>query len=205
MLKDLPNSSLVQAALVSQNMEVMMHMVTPGCSETSRNKVTPDLHEAHDTALTYLHSMSCIGQPHPYASKHIQRMKQEFEVDITIETAKVAGITYEALHDLLNFSGTELLLIDAEGQDCQILRSMIEYCKTKNNSAWPNVIQFETQGICDIIDATNSEDNMISTLGSLGYLVVYRGEWHSGRAREEYHTWVNFIWMDEVNQVLLLW
>ena len=109
MLKDLPNSSLVQAALVSQNMEVVMHMLTPGCSETSRNKVTPDLHEAYDTALTYLHNMSCIGQPHPYASKHIQSMKQEFEVDITIETAKVAGITYEALHDLLNFSGTVLL------------------------------------------------------------------------------------------------
>ena len=48
---------------------------------------------------------------------------------------------------MLNFRGTDVLMIDAEGHDCQILQSMIDHCETAgDDSLWPDVIQFETMG-----------------------------------------------------------
>ena len=76
---------------------------------------------------------------------------------------KATAITYGGLADLLQFSGTELLVIDAEGHDCQILESMIEYCQ-QNSHVWPDIICFETLGHSDRIDGPAAEESMVRSL-----------------------------------------
>ena len=56
--------------------------------------------------------------------------------------------TYGKLAKELDFSGCELLVIDAEGDDTKILRSMISHC-WETGKGWPDMIAFETQGHCD--------------------------------------------------------
>ena len=65
------------------------------------------------------------------------------------------------LVEQLNFKGVELLLIDAEGYDTRILRSVAEYCETQEFNGsweWPEVICCETLGHCNKTDGEGSED-----------------------------------------------
>ena len=92
-----------------------------------------------------------------------------------MRSVEATAITYDGLAGLLNFVGTDLLVIDAEGHDCKILESMINHCQAQGNlSAWPNVIQFETMGHSDQVEGPFSEWAMVECLKSHGYLVVSR-------------------------------
>ena len=82
-------------------------------------------------------------------------------------------MTYGTLCQTLNFHGVELLVIDVEGHDCEILQSMIEYCKIYDG-AWPEVIQFETMGHNGSIGSC-SEADMCLTSQRHGYHLVSRG------------------------------
>ena len=171
MLKGLPNAALVHAAMGCQKEDLLMYRMNP---DACRSRIELDQCDVYDAAVLYLKNMSCVGQVHPYAMPCLEDIRKDFGVCIEIEKVHVTGITYGDLHCMLNCSGTELLVIDAEGHDCQILRSMIDYCTNKADSAWPTIIHFETQGICDVVDGSGSEDRVISALESLGYLLFYR-------------------------------
>ena len=102
-------------------------------------------------------------------------LRQEFGVDVKVKAMKATAITYGGLADLLQLSGTELLVIDAEGHDCQILESMIEYCQ-QNSHAWPDIICFETLGHSDRIDGPTAEESMVHSLvQDCGYCLVVSG------------------------------
>ena len=58
--------------------------------------------------------MSCVGQVHPYARQYMEAIRTDFGVCIATELVHVAGITYGDLQSMLNCSGTELLIVDAE-------------------------------------------------------------------------------------------
>ena len=58
--------------------------------------------------------------------------------------------TLAKLKQQLKFNACELL-VDAEGRDTTVLRSLITHCREMQQigiSEWPNVIQFETMGNC---------------------------------------------------------
>ena len=81
-----------------------------------------------------------------------------------------------SLASLLHFTGVELLFIDTEGHDCQILQSVIDYCRRPGCSgAWPDVICFETMGHCDKVHGPSTEQSMLDTLRMHDYLVVFSG------------------------------
>ena len=71
------------------------------------------------------------------------------------------SFSYDDLSRLLCFSGTDVVVMDAEGEDCEILGSMIEHCMGEVNSdAWPNTIQFETMET----NSGDEEDLMLEEL-----------------------------------------
>ena len=91
--------------------------------------------------------MSCVGQAHPEFWKFSEHLEQEYGVKVEMVPVEAWGLTYGALSQRLHFSGVEVLLIDAEGFDCQILHSMLDYCNREGGEgSWPDVIQFETRG-----------------------------------------------------------
>ena len=74
-----------------------------------------------------------------------------------LQQAEINMLTFDTLAHLLNFRGCELLIVDTEGFDVEMLRSMIDHCLLRGEEAWPYVIQFETQGLCDSPDVINVE------------------------------------------------
>ena len=70
--------------------------------------------------------------------------------------------------------GCQVLLVDAEGSDCAILRSMMHTCK-RGEMPWPWVIHFETCGHCDTKEHDKVEEQTVMDLQKEGYLLVYAG------------------------------
>ena len=87
----------------------------------------------------------------------------------------------------LNFKGCEVLIVDTEGYDARILRSMISHCslceRAGAGDAWPYVIQFETQGHCDKLDGGDAEWDIITALEKVGYTLVHYSYYNTHLAR----------------------
>ena len=77
-----------------------------------------------------------------------------------MEVLTSSSLAYADLTGLLQFSGVEVLVIDAEGYDCCIIESMIDYC-TRNSEAWPDIIQFETWGHCNAHEHSWTEEDTV--------------------------------------------
>ena len=88
-----------------------------------------------------------VSNVHVPARAHIDALQRDFAVEVTVTPMQSRTITYGGLAALLQFGGTEVLDLDAEGHDCTILQSMIEHCHQSSSSpaAWPDIICFETQ------------------------------------------------------------
>ena len=69
------------------------------------------------------------------------------------------------------FYGCEVLLIVTEGHDTQILRSLIQYCRS-HPGEWPQLIQFETMGLCDHLEGRGTEWATVKALEAEGYTLV---------------------------------
>ena len=87
-----------------------------------------------------------------------------------MEKRNVPVFTFYEILERHNSSGCEGLIIDAEGADVAILRSMINACKFHNIS-WPRVIRFETRGHGDV-ENDRTEELMVQELQSKGYLLL---------------------------------
>ena len=73
-----------------------------------------------------------------------------------------------------NTSGCEVLLVDAEGADCAIVRSVFQACKRKK-MGWPSVIRFETRGVAGMKGPCEEEEMIVQQLQEKGYLLVEAG------------------------------
>ena len=73
----------------------------------------------------------------------------------------------------LNFSGCQVLIVDTEGHDAAVFRSMISHCKNRSPEEWPWLIQFETMGNCDLVEGKGTEWGIINTLVEYGYALVH--------------------------------
>ena len=175
-LEHLPNASLVQAAIGNDDKRVSMHAITQEHMEACLQKLSLSEQEAFASQLIYLRNMSCVGQEHPQFSFFSESLEQQFGMKVKMEALDAISLSYASLAQMLGFSGVEILVIDAEGHDCEILQSMIDYCKlASNNHSWPQVIQFETMGHNNDVGIRTAEQDMIQSLVSCGYRLVCTG------------------------------
>merc|ERR1712232_270132 len=119
--------------------------------------VTDDLRSQLQEDLIFVRNMSSVGQWHPCLDKSRNKLYNRYGVDLFdhIETQHTNVWTYARLAEELDFCGCELLLIDAEGHDNKIIRSMIQHCQEQalnGKAAWPDIIVFETGGVSDKLE-----------------------------------------------------
>ena len=115
--------------------------------------------------------MSTVGKARPLLADCCRQLSEKYGVMLAPICRHVDIWSYDKLAWNLNFVGCEVLMIDAEGHDAQILRSVIRHCK-KTPRAWPRLIQFETQGHCDTLEGCGTEWGVIRSLQEEGYLFV---------------------------------
>ena len=124
--------------------------------------------------LEYLRNMSCLGRVHPDFQQCKDRIEWEHDVSVWMDPREVDVVSWESLVKITRFKGTEVLLIDAEGSDASILRSMLEYCLNRPPEEMPDLIQFESRGHCDRLEHGEVETDVIDRLVKAGYMLVCR-------------------------------
>mmetsp|Transcript_51105 Transcript_51105/g.160353 ORF Transcript_51105/g.160353 Transcript_51105/m.160353 type:complete len:286 (-) Transcript_51105:19-876(-) len=149
----LPHFRLVQAAIGEDDVEdVEMTVLTKTAHDKLLASVPPDVQQQLARDLVYIRNMSCVGGPHPGFDLCRQKAWRKFGVDICLEPFRTSVWSYGRLARSLDFCGCELFIVDAEGHDTQILRSMIQHCSEEEmygRCAWPDVVVFESAGLCD--------------------------------------------------------
>ena len=131
-----------------------------------------------DKNLAYLENMSAVGTPHPEFKSQAAWIQQQTGVnDNLLEEREVPCYTFGEVLKMHSANGCEVLIIDAEGADCAILRSMLACCQTQQ-SPWPRAVRFETWGWEDGKERLSEsseykeEEEMIQILQQEDYLLV---------------------------------
>ena len=128
-----------------------------------------------DRRLAYLENMSCIGVPHPDFKVNLSKLRRAVvDSETLLEERFVKIYTFQEVLDLHNAHGCEVLIIDAEGADCAILRSMI-VASSSSGFVWPRVIRFETQGLADVVEHSRVEETIVISLQEENYLLLQVG------------------------------
>ena len=92
-----------------------------------------------------------------------------------IERRRVQCCTFTEILEAHNATGCEVLMIDAEGWDCAIIRSVI-YALQKDETRFvcPHLIHFESCGHANTKENDyNTEENTIIKLQQSRYLLLY--------------------------------
>ena len=172
MAQSLPGVCLVNVAIGDQN-KTGAHMVgvsRKACIQLAQ-QLTPIMRDDFLWHLQCLINMSTVQQRHPESASYLHWLYRKYGIAVPVVRQHVDVWSYERLAAELNFSGCQVLMIDAEGWDAQILRSVIDYCQRKPN-AWPDVIQFETMGHCDKLQGPGTERRTVRQLESNGYILL---------------------------------
>lgn len=146
-------------------------------------QVPSNLREKLARDLEYILNMSCVGGEHPWVPDLIRKISNEYQLTVDVERRTSDIWSWSRLVEACNFRGCEVLLIDTEGHDAQILRSMIQHCR-RDPEAWPDVIQFETMGHCDQLEGRGTEWRVIKDLQMEGYRLIGYSYHNSHLARE---------------------
>lgn len=170
MAATLPCVALVQAAIGEQEMwGAEVHVLES--PDQLLQQVRHDQREDLAYELQFLRNMSCVGSEHRLFASKAAQILQRYGVEAKMSKQRADVWSYGRLVQKLNFNGTEVLMIDAEGHDASILRSVIAHCQ-QDPSAWPQVIQFETMGHCDAAEGHGAEWAVISELEKAGYMLA---------------------------------
>ena len=177
-IQQLENTTLVRAVVGKEKKIVDVYEIASERHLEALDMLEPSVKEACEEAISYLDNMSSVGQPHPAFADKCKHIKDHYNVSVELRQVQAMSFSYDDLSRLLRFSGTDVLVIDAEGEDCQILASMIAHCMGEGNSeAWPDTIQFETMETnSGREDRFDEEDRMLEELERHGYLVVCLGK-----------------------------
>ena len=121
-----------------------------------------------------MRNMSTVEPVHPHWAIWRAHCLNQLGVVTEASRQPVEVWSYSQLAKVLDFSGCEVLMIDAEGHDVRILRSVIEHCRRYPREL-PWLVQFETMGHCDRAEGgeTSVEWNVIWSLMEEGYLLVH--------------------------------
>ena len=175
--QSLPGVALVQCAIGDEVGESRTHFLSQGAHDELLMTVPWMQRDDLKRDLSYLFNMSSVGREHPNMQYWLKRLKGQYGVQLGVQQTSVDVWTFEKFALQLNFGGCEVLVVDAEGFDVRILRSMIAHCIKRegdeNEDVWPHVIQFETQGHADSLDGTHSEWRIVSELEYYEYTLVY--------------------------------
>ena len=132
--------------------------------------------------LAYLENMSAVGCPHPEFGPCADWVQKVGGVnDRLLEERIVACYTFEKVLEMHSARGCEVLVIDAEGSDCAILRSVMSCCRGSQRCPWPWIIRFETRGFAPADEGRRGrsgweeEEDVIRELQQEGYLLVEQG------------------------------
>ena len=196
--RSMPRVALLQIALGAKNMRSTLHML----SKSRHNQVlrTIPWWERKDLKmqLQYLQNMSSVGYEHPAIHTLRWLYWRQYGVNLRFSQRVVEMWSWGTLASNLNFRGCELLILDTEGQDVKILRSLISHCQSrereKNEIHWPYVIQVETQGHNDKIEGHGAEWGIIHELEDNGYTLVHYSYFDSQLARTDALKYNRRIW-----------
>ena len=185
----LPNVQLVEVALGEKDEEgVEIHALTDRHSEEIIQKVSPRQRTSIEWDLAFLRNMSCVGTVHPGYPDQREWLLERYGLDVDFARSKTTVWSFGKLAWELNFRGCELLIIDAEGCDAAIVRSLMAHCRDeewRGRDAWPYVIQFETMGHCDRIEGANAEWGVITELENSGYTLIAHSHYNSQLVRTD--------------------
>lgn len=187
--RHLPKVALLQVALGEADEEdVEIHALTDGKNEEVLMQVPKHKRKEITHHLAFLRNMSCVGSVHPEYEEQREWLQDRYGVDVNLASIRTSVWSYGRLARELNFLGCELLIIDAEGCDAAILRSLVAHCREEESygrNAWPYVIQFETMGHCDRIEGANAEWDAITELQRSGYTLAAYSHYNSQLVHSE--------------------
>ena len=174
-LLKLPNATIVQAAIGLSDGDVVMHTLSLEVYLHCIEHVVPrDKQEDFKWHTEFLMNMSCVDDCLPAFTDYVTWIDNEFHTQLKTDLVTSRMMSYGTLVKELQFSGTEVLMIDAEGHDCKILKSMIDHCTREENvNCWPTIISVETMGHCNLGDGTDTEYDVLQTLCKYGYMIAY--------------------------------
>ena len=168
----LPGVELVQAAIgETDSAKVEVFVLGKDECNSLLTQVQACQRKALEWDLNFLQNMSSVGRWHPEVPKHCAYIAREYGVQVRMARQTVDVWSYGHLTRALNFGGCELLVVDAEGHDTRILKSLITHCE-RVPSAWPEIIQFETMGHSDSLEGRGAEWSVITDLEQHGYQLV---------------------------------
>ena len=169
----LPFVELVQAAIGEENAEGQeLYVLTDQASEDLLREVPTALRSRLERELTYVKNMSCVGGMNKSLERCRRDVWQKYRLDLRLAPKRTDVWTYGRLARRLGFCGCEVLVVDAEGHDAKILRSMIRHCReheASGKTAWPDVIVFESAGHCDEKEGFQAESAILRQLEDCGY------------------------------------
>eukprot|EP00927_Polykrikos_kofoidii_P012441 TRINITY_DN15360_c0_g1_i2.p1 TRINITY_DN15360_c0_g1~~TRINITY_DN15360_c0_g1_i2.p1 ORF type:complete len:383 (-),score=56.68 TRINITY_DN15360_c0_g1_i2:68-1177(-) len=165
----LPHVRLVQTAIGEHEATgTEVQVLTRKAHDDLLRTVRPELRKDLEHDLVYLRNMSCVGGSHPFVEQWKGKAWRKYGLDIQLEPLQTDIWSYDQLAKRYDFCGCELLIIDAEGYDAEILRSLHDHCQ-ENEAAWPDLIVFEAAGHCDKREGRKTEEEVIRMLERSGY------------------------------------
>lgn len=193
----LPGAALLQAAM-GEHDESGAEM--QGLSDCRRaelvDQAPPSKRQKLEEDLEYLRNMSCLGYMHPLMPMCKQSIEYNYDIKLDIGcNQKVDVWSWAKLVKNFNFAGTEVLLVDAEGCDTKILRSLLSHCR-ENPEHWPEMIQFETMGHCDRREGLGAEKAVVEALCQEGYEAIAISDYNCNLIRssvtneKRYKKWI---------------
>ena len=179
LLVALPNVQLVQKAIGERDAEGNdIFVLTQQACKALLQAVPKRRRRKLAGDLSYLRNMSCVGEVHPLLERCREHAWNQYGVDIQMEPQRTDVWSYARLAASCDFCGCEVLLVDAEGHDAEILRSVIRHCRERGEQgqcAWPDLIVFESMGHCDQKEGPGAESAIVEELRRCGYQTLQSG------------------------------
>ena len=204
----LPGIKLVQVAIGEEDASSDLYAISSSMCEVALKSAQPCQLKTFEEELLYIRNMSCVGAEHHDIEGMRQHFSSTYGVSVKLEPIQIQVWSYARLARELDFCGCEVLLIDAEGYDCQILRSMVNHCEKEEQcgrEAWPNVVQFETMGHCDRREGDDAELRTIKLLEHHNYVLLYWTYYNTVLVRklawESLTSWVDTLQCEECTKV----
>ncbi|CAE7041235.1 SF3B4 [Symbiodinium sp. CCMP2456] len=130
------------------------------------------VHQEHyDWDMSYLRNMSSVGAISSHLEYFHSRLVDKAEVAVPLRRDNVQLWSWRRLTREMGFHGCEVLVLDTEGCDVEILRSMAYHCWWRPEER-PWLIQFESNGLSNARGDGSDEDAVVSELEEMGYMLV---------------------------------
>ncbi|CAJ1430109.1 unnamed protein product [Effrenium voratum] len=165
--------ALVQAALGAEDGQCRIFYVDePEPRDLAR--LSPRARENFEWQMSYLRNMSSAEEISPHLAHFHGRLQGSLGVAVPLVENWVPIITWTQLAAQVGFKGCEVLILDTEGFDVEILRSMMQHCERRPQEL-PWLIQFESNGLCNARAGYDCETEIMEELERVHYVCVGKG------------------------------